>query len=106
MLLSYTHYERLFRGNTSGKSTLIRHVKNAQLPYHWLILQDVPYLLDCQVILFRKLLRIVSVPLFLDTPVSCRSYDVLCLWKVELISLGVLTKLNELPYPYDFLMTA
>ena len=56
MLLSYTHCERLFRGNISGKSLSVIHVKKAHLPYHWLILQYVPYLLGGQVVLLRKLL--------------------------------------------------
>ena len=56
MLLSYTHYERLFRGNIFGKSIIIIHVKNAHLSYHWLILQYVSYLLGCQIILLCKLL--------------------------------------------------
>ena len=56
MLLSYTHCERLFRGNISGKSLSVIHVKKAHLPYHWLVLQYVPYLLGGQVVLLCKLL--------------------------------------------------
>ena len=70
MLLSYTHYERLFRGNIFGKSIIIIHVKNAHLSYHWLILQYVSYLLGCQIM--------SEIQVYGSTVLSSSFYDTGC----------------------------